>query len=210
MTRTLRTAPAVAAALLVLAGCTVGDDTTPEDGSSTGAAAAPGATTGEDEQPEGLSSEEISAELLDRGDALAEREPVATVEAEVPLTPADAVLTLDVIEVVATASGTVVDMQVTAPGPVTPQSGTFSAQEFVNPEYIADIDLLDPTAQETLRPVLAAEGGRWCQCSTIPGGLGPVPTPLTATFPALDESTTTVDIRFGNFPVVEDVPVSRG
>ena len=107
MTRTLRTAPAVAAALLVLAGCTVGDDTTPEDGSSTGAAAAPGATTGEDEQPEGLSSEEISAELLDRGDALAEREPVATVEAEVPLTPADAVLTLDVIEVVATASGTV-------------------------------------------------------------------------------------------------------
>lgn len=208
MTRTSRIAAAAAAVSFLLAGCTVGGDT-PDDPATTGAEAAPVASATE-EQPEGLSSEEISAELLDRGEALAEREPLASVEAEVPLTPAAAVLTLDVVEVVATPSGTVVDMRVTAPGPVTPQSGTFSAEEFVNPEYIADIDLVDPTTEETLRPVLAAEGGRWCQCSTIPGGLGTEPTPLTATFPVLDEATTTVDIRFGNFPVVEDVPVSRG
>lgn len=208
MTRTARTAAALVLASSLLAGCTEG--AADSDSGSTGSG---GGTSGSvdagGEPPEGLTSEEISARLLDAGEALAEREPVATVEAEVPLTPAAGVLTLGVIEVVASPTGTVVDMQVTATQPVTAQSGTFSAQQFVNPEYIADIDLVDPGAQETLRPVLAAEGGRWCQCSAIPNSLSTVPTPLTAVFPTIDEATTTVDIRFGNFPVVEDVPVTR-
>lgn len=56
---------------------------------------------------------------------------------------------------------------------------------------------------------MTSEGGRWCQCSTIPGSPSSVPTPLSVTFPALEEATTTVDIRFGRFHVVEGVPVTR-
>lgn len=211
MTRTARTAlTALVASSLLLAGCTVGGDD-PDDGASDGPAGGPvvSAEPGEDEEADALSSDEISALLLDEGEALAQRQPLASVEAELPVSPAAAVLTLDVIEVVATPSGTVVDMQVTAPGPVTAQGNTFSSQEFVNPEYLSDIDLVDVQAQETLRPVLAAEGGRWCQCSKTPTSLSSVPTPLSAVFPAVDEATTTVDIRFGGFPVVEGVPVTR-
>lgn len=212
MSRSARTTCSLVVASVLLGGCTAGGDD-PEDVGNAGTSDAPGASAGAapvgSEEPDALTSEEISAQVLDQGEAFGDREPLATVQAEVPLSPADAVLTLDIVEVVASSTGTVLTMRVSAPQPVTAVRETFSAQRFVNPEYIDDIDLVDAGAQETLRPIAAAEGGRWCQCSVIPSSISSVPTPLSATFPALDEATSTVDVRFGSFPVVEDVPVTR-
>ncbi|MFC3689732.1 hypothetical protein [Aquipuribacter hungaricus] len=210
--RTSRVLPAVALlAALALGGCTV---QTPGagDGDSTTEAAAPSSETpsgGDDGGGDELSSEEISARLLDEGEALAAIEPLGTTAATLEVSPQPTEVTLEVLEVRAGPTGTLVTMQVTAAETVGVGLSTFITGEIGNTEYPTDMDLVDPTTQERLQPITAAEGGQWCQCSFLPRVIGPEPARISAGFPALDPSTTTVDLRLGTFPVLADLPVTR-
>ena len=211
MTRGVRlvTLAVLTSATTLVAGCTVGDEAAPALSGATTSQAASAPTGSGGPGADALSSEDISALLLDQGEAQVEREPVASVQVELELSPVADTVTLDVLAVVATATGTHLQMQVTAPSTSSPLGTTFSAEEFVDPEYLSDMELIDPSTGEALEVITAARGGRWCQCSVVPSRISPTPTPLQGTFPPLAEGTTTVDIRLGNFPVVEDVPVTE-
>lgn len=207
-----RVLPALALlAALALGGCSVQTPGARDDDSTTDAAApsseaSPG---GDDGGGDELTTEEISARLLDDGEALAAIEPLGTTAATLEVSPQPTEVTLEVLEVRAGPTGTLVTMQVTAAETVGVGLSTFITGEIGNTEYPTDMDLVDPTTQERLQPITAAEGGQWCQCSFLPRSIGPVPARISAGFPALDPGTTTVDLRLGTFPVVEDLPVTR-
>lgn len=209
----LRAVPAVPVALavaagLALPGCTIGSAGPSEDASSAAAEPVPsgsasgdgGAGTGGD----GPSPEELSAEVLDAGEAWAQREPLASATVD----SRDDVLTLDVLSLTRTDGATVADVRLGADREFVVDLDLFESGRFASVSFIRDLALDDTDGGVRYRPLSFNDGRAACLCPYLPLGLGPDPQTLVAVFPELPADVDTVDLRFSDVVVVEDVPVA--
>ena len=78
---------------------------------------------------------------------------------------------------------------------------------------IRDLALVDPVAETRLQPFLGTNDpespGILCTCSRHPTVLSGVGVELAATFPPRDASTQDVVLEFPGFPALERMPVTR-
>ena len=194
--RSSRFAAAVAAAALLLAGCTsdAPDDPTP------GASATPHAWT----------RAELEAAVF-----AAPTEP-AGAPAAVPgqilnrVTPVPA--QLRVTEVVAGTAGTVLRFTLRGAGTAAVDLEAFNKATPLTDD-IRDVVLVDVAGDRRLRPyvgVSATDPSRsLCSCADSPPQVTPGERTLSAVFPPIDAATGSVTVQVPGFPPVTGVPVTR-
>lgn len=164
-------------------------------------------TAPEETEDPGLSVEELSAAVFD-----ATSEPLATVEGEIFRRPAPIPGVVEVTDVHAGRSSTVVrftlkaldDNQLGVPLEAFNRLRTIT-------DDIRDVAMIDPVAGLRLQPFVGGHSppDAYCTCSRSPRGVTTSGLQLTAVFPPLDPGTTTASVEIPGFPVLEDVPVRR-
>jgi len=199
-------AAAVVVGLLVLAGCTGGDE--PDEG-------APQTPTADATQaPDGWTRAELATAVFEGDIGTAEVLGRADGQVVGPSTSFPA--TVEVTAVEAGTSSTLVRFtlrNVDDSDPLLPLEGFNSRTPMTRD--VRDIALVDADANVRLQPFLAVpqSGDRtesFCTCAAAPLQMSQEGQLLSATFPPLDAGTTTVSLELPNFPVIEGLPVSRG
>lgn len=166
-----------------------------------------GTTEPEETQEPGVTAEELSAAVFE-----ATTEPLATVEGEIFRRPDVIPGVVEVTDVYAGRSSTVVRFTLKAlddDAPGVPLEA-FNRNRMITDD-IRDVAVVDPVAGLRLQPFVGgnSEPDAFCTCSTSPRGVTTNGLQLTATFPPLDQGTTTASVEIPGFPVLEDVPVRR-
>ena len=124
--------------------------------------------------------------------------------------------TVEVTEVKAGDASTLVRFTLKNPADtdVSIPLGAFNARQPLTKD-IRDIALLEPAQNQRLQPFLALHDPAdpsysSCTCSSSPKQMTKKGQMLSATFPPLDKGTKTVSIELTGFPVIANLPVSRG
>lgn len=206
VTRTSWRVAAVVVAVLAVAGCTGSDE--PVDPPSTATAEPTGDAAGGEEW--------TVDELVDAVYASPEQEPIASVDGELAYQTVPAPARAEVLEVSASEASTTVLFRLTYLGEadLTVGSSYLSLERVTNPD-VRGIALQVPAENRRLRPTLALEDAPTgeepvCMCSRIPMAVSPDGAMVfTATFPALDPGTETVDLEIVGFPLLTGVPVDH-
>lgn len=211
--------PLLAALVLVIsmvaAGCTISssdgdEETTPPERSATGSdeASVRPSSSRSVSAPAGPSPDELSADLLEAAAAQARRPALgsaSTVSSDVQ----SAQIVLDVISVERTSDATLLEFRLSSPTPGTPISlGSFESVRFQSPAFVSALYLDDRLGGTRYRPLLFDDYRGACTCPYLPLTVGPEPQLISAMFPPLPESTTTVDVNLADTLVVADVAVA--
>jgi hypothetical protein len=192
--------------VLVVAGCT-GDDA-PSEPEATASASATAASDGgpewtADELMEAVQSREEKVLGSVEGDLAFQEEPVP--------------VRFDVLGVAAGDEGTVLRLRMTHLG----GSGVQAMPRYLNPDAMIENDIRNialqvPEQSIRFEPTLATldsdpDEVEQCLCSDLSQYVDPAtPFLFTATFPALDPATRTVDVELNGFPLIEGIAVDRG
>ncbi len=190
--RTVLGAVAVVTVLALGVGCTSGgEDPEPTDGGSSTS------STGEPE-PEGLTSEDLSAELLAAGEQAADAEPLGSATAAVP--GGNGELTVDVLAVQRNEASTTVVMRWTGTDGVNVSQRTPWYDSPRNRGGSRNLYLVEPTVSKSRYLPLSFDqtqqiAGIQCACPDLTMKLGGSEgVYLTATYAALPPEATTVDL----------------
>lgn len=209
--RTTRASWRVAAVLvgvLAIAGCTGGDE--PDDTAASTAEAAPTNDAG----PLWTSAELTDAVLsTDRA-----RDAIASVEGELAYQEEPVPVRFDILAVDAGEQATVLRLRLHATTPADGDS-TRTMNDYLSPERrstddIRGIALQVPAQNTRFQPTLTSLNSApeviGCLCSALSEYVNAdTPFFFTATFPALDPATKTVDLELVGFPLVTGIPVTR-
>lgn len=191
-------------AALLVASCTAaGDDgETPE----------PGGTRFEGTpEPTAVDPEEVSAQLLSAGEEALE--PVAEAEGAVRVydgTTGEAPAIAEILSVDRDARATRLVWRLSSrSGTIRLDPNTLRVDSGVDAQ---DVDLVDPQAQQRLKPYRYRDEINFaqCICSSVPIRLDERGQVLYGLYPPLGEGTSTVTVEIPGFPAIEDVPVSEG
>ncbi|MGF1661193.1 MAG: hypothetical protein ACFCVG_01750 [Kineosporiaceae bacterium] len=197
-----------AAAILatVLSGCTVGrdgDDPGPSGGSGPAGSPAPGEDTSGGDGP---SSEELSRALLGArpptdvlGSGTAPVEQLRGAE-----------VTIEVLEVARTGSGTRVMFQLSTPATaVSISSLTFGGARSDGVYFLHDVLLEDADEAVRYRPLRFFDYRQACVCPYLQLDIDAEPRMVTVLFPPVDPEADRVSVLLGDDgPAVTDLPVS--
>ncbi|WP_127126624.1 hypothetical protein [Georgenia sp. SYP-B2076] len=199
-----RRAACVAAAVLVLAGCTNAgrEPTAPEPGGPSGASAEPGKTT-----------EDVAAAVFG---SVADVEPLAEADGVVTDGPRRTPVRVAVETVDASPESTLVTFtlygtqQEEEPLPL----DAFNSTRMLMMD-VRDVSIVDQDAQVRYAPYLGYEEGEtladagFCMCSTAPKTVNLDGITLYATYPPLAESSRSITLDIPGFDPIEGLPVSR-
>lgn len=159
---------------------------------------------------EGWTTEEFEAAVLE-GD-VGTSEVLASVEGELSDPPDVIPVRVDVTQVLADESSTLVRFTLVHLGDEPSRLGPVFSTTSVLSREMRDVALIDPTSEQRYQPYLAVrvtdEDATFCVCSGQPRTFS-TGAYLTATFPPLDPSTQTVTFEVPWLPLIEDVPVER-
>jgi hypothetical protein len=195
----------VVLAVTVVSGCTVGrdrEDPGPADGSASGA-------SGSRAAGDGPSAEELSRDILDT-------RPPSTVLGSVTAPVAQlrgAEVTLDVLEVTRTRTGTRVTFRLSTSAPAVSISAlTFGGGRSTSQYFLHDVLLEDSVVERVrYRPLRFEDYRQACVCPFLPLEIGPEPRTVTALFPALEPEADRVALLLGDDGLaVAGLPVSEG
>lgn len=184
----------VLAALSLAVGCSVtgGGDPDPTDTS------APDPTGSTEAPDEGLTTEDLSAELFAASQAQVDAEPIGSATAEVPAAGGE--LTVEVLAVTRNAASTTVQMRLTGTDGVVLNGRDPWYDSVRNRGEARTLYLVDPTTSQSRYLPLSFDqvqqiAGVQCACPDLVIRLGETEEVLvTATYPPLPPETTTVDL----------------
>jgi len=204
---------AVVVAASVAAGCTIssadGEDPTPtlEEASTSGDSPSVGPSSRPATTPPGPSPEELSADLLQSAAAQARRPGLGTASAVSGDVQA-AEIVMELVSLERTSDATLLEFRLSSPTPGTPISvGSFESVRFQSPAFVSALYLDDRLGGTRYRPLFFDDYRNACTCPYLPLSIGPEPQLISALFPPLPESTTSVDVNLGDALVVTDVAV---
>ncbi|ADG75447.1 hypothetical protein Cfla_2559 [Cellulomonas flavigena DSM 20109] len=203
---------AVAAAVVLLLGggiafvaCQGPDEPGPAPTSSSSAG------PDDDGAGEGWTTEGFEAAVLE-GD-VGTSEVLASVEGELSDPPDVIPVRVDVTQVLADESSTLVRFTLAHLGDEPSRLGPVFSTTSVLSREMRDVALIDPTSEQRYLPYIGVrvtdEKSSFCVCSGQPRTFSSAGAYLTATFPPLDPSTQTVTFEVPWLPLIEDVPVER-
>ncbi|MGW6129074.1 hypothetical protein ACWFNE_03515 [Cellulomonas sp. NPDC055163] len=191
----------VLTSVLLVAGCTGDDTPSPDD------------TTSSD----GSSSDWTATELIEAVSAQEDDEVLRSVEGELAYQQVPAPARFEVVDIAADDQATTLVLRLTYLGDGDLQvASTYLSPDVRLADDVRGLALQVPTENIRYQPTLAAsstdpEGTVECLCSDLSELVdGATPFLFTATFPALDPATRTVDLELAGFPLIEDLPVDRG
>ncbi|MBB2925252.1 hypothetical protein [Cellulomonas cellasea] len=195
-------AAVVLAAVLLVAGCT-GDDT-------------PAPVDGDAETSDGGGRDWTATELIEAVSAQEDDEVLRSVEGELAHQTAPTPARFEVVDISADDQATVLVLRLTYLGDGDVQvPGTYLSPDVRLVDDVRGLALQVPTENIRYQPTLAAlntdPGGTVeCLCSDLSEQVdAAAPFLFTASFPALDPATRTVDLELAGFPLIEDLPVDR-
>lgn len=115
--------------------------------------------------------------------------------------------TAEIISVRASDASTILTWQLSSATDIPNQGGT------LNPTYGSQfwpeaVRLIDPVGKKSYAVNTMFEQSTYCVCSRYATHVGPDPVRMTAQYPAIPASATTVSVRIPNFAPVT-VPVTR-
>jgi hypothetical protein len=190
----------VLATVLLVAGCTGDDPPSPVDTPS-----GDGGRTGW-----------TAAELIEAVSAQEDDEVLRSVEGELAYQEGPAPARFEVVDISADDQATTLVLRLTYLGDGSLQVlSTYLSPDVRLADDVRGLALQVPTENVRYQPTLAAlstdpEGTVECLCSDLSEHVDAATSFLfTATFPALDPATRTVDLELAGFPLIEDLPVDR-
>jgi hypothetical protein len=188
----------VAVVALSVAGCSGEDKPTPKASGSTTASASSGASS--------TALKDESAAVL----GWTPPAPVAKTEGNLEelTTRVPIPATAEIVSVRASNTSTVLTWQVSSA-----KDTTFVGRSLEAPEYPASwpggVRLVDPVGQKSYAVYTMEDTHKlYCVCSTYPSHVGPDPVRMTAAYPPLPATATSVSVRIPKFAPVT-VPVTR-
>lgn len=198
--RSLKASGALLAAVAVIsvAGCSGADDSTPKDSGST-------STAGSTATSSGTSKDESAAVLSWTPPA-----PVAKTEGQLEVLVEDRNVpaTAEIISVLASDTSTILTWQLSSPTQISTQGNSLSAVGG-NGFFPNGVRLIDPVAKKSYAVNTMTEAPfNYCVCSAYPLHVGPDPVKMTASYPPLSASATSVSVRIPKFAPVT-VAVTR-
>lgn len=194
---------AAGVALVALVGCTS------EAGGPTS-----GPTSGASPEASRDAAADAAAELTDAvlgGDEVPE--PLATVTGVLPLGTGGSQVVVDVLEVKASSTSTLLRWRLRSPGAQRVRTYT-SALSLPNVFDTRAVGLVDEQGGRRLQPYTFvpqrnADDDIACACSTLPDDVGPAGLLMYALYPPLSPQTTTVDVVVPGLAVAQDIAVTR-
>jgi len=201
----MRAAKALAVAVLtgtLLAGCGMfgtGDPDPDPTGSGDG-------TGTESPTPEGPSPEELSEEILA---AAGEAEQAAAIGTGTGTTAGQTEVTIDVTAVERRTDATVVRMRISGTdGDSIAGPAGFGNSKFDGVNFARTLYLVDPTVTQTrYLPLQFTDYREACLCPYFPFEVGATPQSVTAVYPPLPATVTTVDLVANDFLTVSGLPI---
>lgn len=192
----------VLATALLVGGCTGDDTPSPVD------------------SPSGDSNAESSGwtatELIEAVSGQEDDEVLRSVEGELAHQAVPTPARFEVVDITADDGATTLTLRLTYLGDGDQQVvGTYLSPDVRLADDVRGLALQVPAEGVRYQPTLAALSTApetvECLCSDLSEHLdADAPFLFTATFPALDPATRTVDLELAGFPLVEDLPVDRG
>ncbi|MCY7394720.1 MAG: hypothetical protein LH468_00990 [Nocardioides sp.] len=202
--RAVKTLAVAVLGATLLAGCGMFGTGDPDpSGTGTDGGTSTGTTTAE---PQGPTPEELSEQVLA---AAGEGERAPAIGTGTGTTAGQAELTIEVTAVERIAAGTLVRMRFSG----TPGDNIGGPADFGTPKYqtlyfARSLYLIDPAVTKTRYLPLQFEDYREaCTCPHSPLELGSEPQTVTAIYPPLPETVTTVDLVANGFLTVAGLPV---
>lgn len=194
----------VLATVLLVGGCTGDDTPSPVD------------TSGDSRTEDDGGSDWTATELIEAVSAQEDDEVLRSVEGELAHQTVPTPTRFEVVDVSADDQATTLVLRLTYLGDGTLQvPSTYLSPDVRLVRDVRGLALQVPTENIRYQPTLAAlttnpEETVECLCSDLSEHLdAATPFLFTATFPALDPATRTVDLELAGFPLVEDLPVDR-
>ncbi len=194
----------VLATVLLVGGCTGDDTPSPVD------------TSGDGRDEDGGGSGWTATELIEAVSAQEDDEVLRSVEGELAYQTVPAPTRFEVVDVSADDQATTLLLRLTYLGDgdlqVVP---TYLSPDVRLVHDVRGLALQVPTENIRYQPTLAALDAApgetvECLCSDLSEHVdAATPFLFTATFPALDPATRTVDLELAGFPLIEDLPVDR-
>ena len=165
--------------------------------------------------PTTMSVEDLVSQLLTSGTRLpAVASAQGSVRRVFNTTLPKVALTAEILEVRADSKTTLLRWRLRSTDGDTVESGGnwAAAARGINSSSTAQVAVLDHPANQRRVPYLSDTGATTtnCACSNVPGQVTGEGTDLYASLPALGATTDKVDVVIPNFPVIKDVPVTRG
>lgn len=185
--------------LLALVACTSDDGGEESSGSPTPSGQGPADA-----------AEELAAQILADDEV---PDPLVTVTGELPLRTGGSPVAVDVLEVRAGGTSTLLRWRLRSPGPERADTYT-SALSRPNRFDTRAVALVDEQGGVRLQPYTYVpqrndDDDISCVCSELPDDVGPDGLLMYALYPPLDASTRTVDVAVPGLQVAEDVEVTR-